>query len=341
MRIGLFGYGDIIMKKKFGILLWMGVITVAVVTSIVSAENLSHLNVEIASVNGVSITKNDFDWAFNSAEIRHISSGKNIDNDQLAMAKKNVLDSLINRELLFQESQNKNIAVKDADVDQEYDNFIKAMPENIDLKTLSKELELSESDIKNEYRRELMIQRLLDQELVLDDKVTEKEIKDFYNTHPDKFMIVGPVRVSHILIKADLESNPSEKTDALMKITAIQEKLDRGEDFAELAKKYSQGPSNIKGGDIGFIKPGQTVRPFEEVVFSLEAGEISDIVETEFGYHLIKILEKKPESIIPYGSIKEKIREYLKLEITNKTQERYIQKLKKKATIQIFTERLN
>jgi len=144
------------------------------------------------------------------------------------------------------------------------------------------------------------------------------------------------VRASHILIKVEPKAKESEKEDALKKIKEVQEKQKKGGDFAKLAKEYSQGPSNVKGGDLGFFKRGQMVPAFEEVAFKLKPGEVSEIVNTRFGYHLIKVVDKKPESTVPFEEIKERIGQYLKQQKVQKEVKQLVEKLRKEGKVETF-----
>ena len=144
------------------------------------------------------------------------------------------------------------------------------------------------------------------------------------------------VRASHILIKTDSKSSDKEKAASYKKIKEIQFKLQQGEDFAALAKKYSEGPSNVKGGDLGFFKRGQMVRPFEEAAFVLKPGEVSGIVETRFGYHLIKVFEKNPETISEYPTVKDRLEKFLEQQEVQKQMEVYVEGLKSKGKVERF-----
>jgi len=144
------------------------------------------------------------------------------------------------------------------------------------------------------------------------------------------------VKASHILIKVEPKATESEKEDALKKIRDVQKKQIKGDDFAKLAKEYSQGPSNAKGGDLGYFKRGQMVPAFEEVAFKLKPGEVSDIVKTRFGYHLIKVVDKKPESTVPYEEIKDRLGQYLKQEKVQKEIKQLVEKLRKDAKVEMF-----
>ena len=109
-----------------------------------------------------------------------------------------------------------------------------------------------------------------------------------------------------------------------------------GEEFAVLAKEFSEGPSSANGGDLGNFRRGQMVKPFEEAVFTLRPGEVSDIVETEFGYHLIKVIDKKPETTIAYEDIKDRLEQHLKQEKVQREVSLYVEKLKEKAKVERF-----
>jgi len=330
------------MKRKQRMPIGCGVAVIVLLTAVYSMSALGDQPVKayIATVNGAGITIRDFKWADSLAEQKEARSGKPVDAVRFAEIKKIILESLINRELLFQESKKKGIVIGEPEVTPAYNSLIEDMPREIDLETFFKELDFSEEKIKDELRRVIAIQRLLDQELAIDDTVSEKEMKNFYDSNIGQFIIPGPVHASHILIKADLKSNESKNAQARKQIETIQERLRNGEDFAKMAKMYSQGPSGIKGGDIGWLRHGQTVRPFEAAAFALEPGEISDIVETRFGYHLIKMLEKRPETIIAYQDVKDTLMEHLIQEKVNAIQTAYINKLKQSAAIEIFKEQM-
>jgi peptidyl-prolyl cis-trans isomerase C len=167
-------------------------------------------------------------------------------------------------------------------------------------------------------------------------QITDEEGKTFYDTNPQLFQQPERVKASHILIKVDEGAAEEKKTEARKKIKEIQEKVQKGEDFAELAKTYSEGPSASRGGDLNFFARGQMVKPFEDVAFSLKPNETSDIVETKFGYHLIKVVDKQPAKKIAYADVKDRINKHLKDQKLRTERQLYFDKLKKGAKIEKF-----
>ena len=135
------------------------------------------------------------------------------------------------------------------------------------------------------------------------------------------------------MIKVEADADSPQKAEARKKIESIQTRLRNGEDFATLAKEHSEGPSSVKGGDLGYFKRGQMVKSFEEAAFALEPGEVSEIVETPFGYHLIKVFEKKPEGVTAYKEAEENIHQFLKQERSKAEIMKYLEMLKEKADI--------
>jgi peptidyl-prolyl cis-trans isomerase C len=301
-----------------------------------STEN-EDLKQKIASVNGTVISLKDFKWAYDSEEQRMICGGQRLEEADVRNLKKQVFDNLIHREILYQQSRKKNIEISQARVDEEYKRIQDTMMSDIDYETIKKELGMNEQDIKTEFKRVFAINDLLERELKKDNSVTETEIKSFYDQNPDKFIVPGPARISHILIKVEKDASETRKTEARKKIEVIRDKLKKGEDFAMLADNYSEDRSS-RGGDIGYIKIGQTVKNFEKAAFALEQGEISDIVETEYGYHLIKVLEKRPETVFLYENVKDDIENYLKQEKAQKLEKAYVQELLKTSKIEIYED---
>jgi peptidyl-prolyl cis-trans isomerase C len=301
------------------------------------AENHG-LNKKIASVNGIMISSKAFKWAYDSEEQRLVTSGDYLDDDAVRNLKQTVFDKLINREILYQESQKKNIEINQSRIDDEFERIRSSMMSDIDMETIKKELDMNEKDIKAEFRRVFAIDDLMKKELDKKGPVTENEMKNFYDTHMDIFTIPVPVRVSHILIRVAEDFNDDQKKEARKKIEMIQEKLSKGEDFAALARTYSEGPSNVQGGDISYVKKGQTVKEFENAAYALKTGEISEIVETPFGYHLIKATDKKPDRFFDYEDSKSHIENFIKQERAHELELAYILKLKKDAKIEILED---
>ena len=172
------------------------------------------------------------------------------------------------------------------------------------------------------------IQQYIDKEFVQKINVPEKEVKDFYVSQPDSFKEPEQVRAMHILIKVDPGADEPKKAEARKKLKGIQNRLRKGEDFEALAKEYSEGPSAAKGGDLGYFSKGQMVKPFDEVAFGLSPGKVSDIVETRFGYHLIKVVDKKPEKVIAFAEVEEKLQQYIKRQKIQGKVNRYIKDLR-------------
>ena len=130
------------------------------------------------------------------------------------------------------------------------------------------------------------------------------------------------------MVSVDPKGNATQKDEARKKIEMVRQRLRKGEDFAALAREFSQCPSSAKGGDLGYFKRGKMAKPFEEAAFGLKAGEVSDIVETRFGFHLIKLVDKKPEGTIRYEDVKEKIGQYLKREKVKNQVSLYVEELR-------------
>ena len=178
-------------------------------------------------------------------------------------------------------------------------------------------------------------------EVVNNVTVSDKDIKTYYDEHPDEFKIPEMVRTRHILIRVDAGASEEDKQKAKEKAEDILNKINSGEDFSKLASEFSEDTmTKSKGGDLGFISRGRLVEPFEDAAFALKPGEVSDIVETQFGYHIIKVEEKKEAGVEPYDSVKDTIKQQL---IQNRRQSEvinFIEKAVKDAGVEIHPELL-
>jgi peptidyl-prolyl cis-trans isomerase C len=170
-------------------------------------------------------------------------------------------------------------------------------------------------------------------------EVSEEDVKAYYESHKDEFKTPEMVRSRHILIKTDPPASDNDKKKAKEKAEEILKKIKAGEDFAKLASDVSDDTgSKPKGGELGFFPKGRMVKSFEDAAFSLKPGEVSGIVETQFGYHIIKVEEKKEPGMEPFDTAKEKIKQKLLQERTKTKVTEFIEKAMKEANIEVHTE---
>ncbi len=290
----------------------------------------------VAVVNGSVITQEDFDREIDGVLRRLASMGRSFDDSELLTIRKEVLEGLINVELLYQESQRRGITVEEAAIDEELKTLKGGFADEDEFRTALSKANLSEALIRSQIKRRQAIEHFIAQEFAEKVTVSPNEVRAFYESHPQSFTQPEQVRASHILIKIDPEADESQRAEARKKIEEIHHKLHEGEDFATLAKAFSQDPSGARGGDLGYFRRGEMVKPFEEAAFALKPGELSDPVESTFGYHLIMVIDKKPETTIPYEDIKERIEHYLKDKNVQEKVRLQVQRLKEKAKVEIF-----
>jgi peptidyl-prolyl cis-trans isomerase C len=306
----------------------------AIIAAAVFADEKQPALEKAAVINGTIITKNEYNRELNQFIDRITREGRQINEAQLEKLKAEILDSLINRELLYQESQKTGFVIQPQEIMDEVTAIKQRFPSEDEFKKAINSMNLTEAVLKAQIKQRLSIQKLIDKQVADKIVITAVESKQYYTANPQLFKQPEEIRASHILIKLDPSADDAKKAEALTKIKMIQQKLRNGEDFAELAKKYSEGPSSVKGGDLDFFKRGNMVKPFEDAAFALEPNEVSEIVQTRFGYHIIKVVEKKSEGTIGYDEIKNRLEKHLKQRKVQEEVGLYLIELRKGASIE-------
>jgi len=167
--------------------------------------------------------------------------------------------------------------------------------------------------------------------------VPPEQVASFYAENPDQFQQPERVRASHILIAVPPNADAAARTQARFRAESVLKEARAGKDFAALAREHSEDPgSAANGGDLGFFQRGQMVGPFNDVAFSLPAGAVSDLVETQFGYHIIKVAEKQPARTVPLEEVRPQVEQYLQNVNREKQTEAFIAALKAKGKVEIF-----
>ena len=289
-----------------------------------------------AVVNGSVITQADLDSQMSIFIDRMHRSGQFPDAAQLDQIRMQVLQVLISWELLYQDSQKKGIKISQEEIDQQFTKVKGQFPSEVEFMQWLNRMKLTEAGLKEKLGRDLALRRLMEDQIATNVTVSDSEIRAYYENNPEAFRKPERVKASHILIKVDPEADALQKAEAQKKIEVVQQKLKKGEDFSALAKEYSEGPTGPKGGDLGYFTRGQMVKPFEDAAFAMKPGEVSNKVETRFGYHLIKVTEKETESKVPYEEVKERLGQFLKQRKVQQEMNVYVKNLEDKAEIERF-----
>jgi len=276
----------------------------------------------IAEVNESGISFDQLQNAFLNAISRYDDETlSSFDQSTILSFKKNILNQLIDYELLYQQAQKEKVKISNDEINLEIDkikdNF--STPEEFDEALKINKITLAQ--LKEDIKRQLMINRVLE-EAKSQVIISDEELLEYYNENKESFLEPEQVHARHILLETEEEANNL--------LLLLKEGLT---DFAELAKEKSIGPSAPSGGDLGFFARGQMVKEFEDAAFSLEPGEISDVVQTQFGYHIIKCEEKKEEHSPTFEEAKERISNTLRSQRENEAISALISKLKEEAVI--------
>ena len=290
-----------------------------------------------AIVNGVVIQEEEVNRGLLYHQQRLLATtGQVIKPEMMMEARKMVLDSLIDRELLYQGSMKKGIVVNEAQVNEQLDQLKKEYPSEQAFKDSMAQDHLSEETVKSRIKMNLAVQEFVEKEFGGNIEVSEAEAKAFYEANPQYFTQPEAVRASGIQIKVDAKSDAAQKQEARKKMEDIQKRIQAGEDFAVLAREFSQDASAAQGGDLGTIPRGRMPQALDEAVFSLKPGEVSPILETPLGFHLIKVHEKKPEKVVPFKEVEERIRQHLTNQKLRQRVDDYLNGVKKTAKIERY-----
>lgn len=296
----------------------------------------------VATVDGEPIPAK----AFND-EISKISKTGKFPPALLHRFKGRLIDRLIDQRLIDNAIENSSVEVQEKEVDKKLEEvrsqFDKAKKQKQtstgkagtaqSLEKLAQKYGISSDELRDSIRRSLAIEKLLLDKGV--EKPTDKEVRTFYEENPDKFSKPEQVHVRHILVKVKPGSGDAKWKKAKKQIDKLHKKAtNEGTDFAKLAEKKSDGPSAKKGGDIGFISKKQFDKSFTKVAFKLDKGQISEPVKTRYGWHIIKLVERRDPEQVDYEKIKPKLTKQLKNQRIHKKLKSYLKDLRKDAEIE-------
>lgn len=287
----------------------------------------------IADCNGDTIPKAEFEGAVRAVEQR---AGGPIPAEKRDEVYRGVLNDLVAYRLLKQETKQRSLNVTDADVDQRINAFKQQLGTEANFKAALQAQQITEAKLREDALTDLLVSKLLDQEVNQKVLVKPTDIAAFYEKNPDRFQQGETMRASHILVLVPAEANPQARAALRARAETALKAAKAGKDFGQLARQYSQDSSAQRGGDLGFFPKGQMVPAFDQAAFALTPGQVSELVETQFGYHIIKATEKRPARLVPFVEAAAQIQEFLEQEQRQEKSKALVDQLKAKGKVQIF-----
>lgn len=241
-------------------------------------------------------------------------------------------EQFVVRTLLTQEANRRTISVSDKDLDEAIAVIKERLPKEMTLDDVLKRESMTMVQLRSNLVGELRIKILVESVVPTNAAVSDADVEGFYNEQKDSFVQPETVAARHILVKFDVADTNAAKA-AKAKIDDLRKQLVAGGDFAKLAKENSDCPSKEHGGELGQFPRGQMVKPFEDAAFSLATNEISPVVETQFGYHLIQVTEHSMAKTNNLSEVKDKLVQHLKQKKQMELFETFIAKLKSETKI--------
>ena len=249
---------------------------------------------------------------------------------------KEALNMVIEESLQIQEGKKLGFVIDEDAVDAAMEEIIKKNDlADGQLQEMLKREGRTLKSYKNHIRDQIMVSKITRFEIGNRVKVSEKSIIKYYKENQKEFWQEGKVKARHILFIAERGSSEKIRREKLQQAKKILLKLRKGNDFAKLAMKYSEDISASNGGDVGFVGRGKMVPEFEEAVFNLKPGQVSDIVKTEYGYHIIKAEEVLPGKTLTLKDVKNRIHQILTMQMQKQVYDVWMNELKNSAFIEV------
>jgi len=292
----------------------------------------------VMDVDGSKLTQGQVE-----TEIKRIMSAmkKQMPADRLQQAKENarkqVLSDFTAKTLLTNEVKKLNISASDAEVKEAEEQVKNDLPKGMTIEDLMKKNKINKAQMQEDLRFRIKISKLVMMQMSGKSKPTEKEINEFYQKNRDKFKMPEAVHVRHTLVAKAAGDDDKIKTEKRAKAEDLRRQLLAGANFAEIAKNNSDCPSKATGGDLGVFTRGEMVKQFENAAFSQEVNAIGPVVETEFGFHIIQVLERHaPKTLALDDRMKGNISTFLEQQKQQEIFDAMLKKLRDKAKITVY-----
>jgi peptidyl-prolyl cis-trans isomerase C len=288
----------------------------------------------VARVNGDAISGVELEQAVRNLEGQ---VGQPVPIERRDQVYRQMMDQLIAYRLLAQASAARHLAVADSEVDARLTQIRQQFSNEQAFLAALAQQKVTVDKLKEQTRSQMLVNKIIEAEIAPRIAVADKDISAFYDQNKDKFSEPEAAHVSHILIRFPEKADATARKKVQAQAADLLKQLKGGADFAKLARQFSQDQGSAPGGgDLGFVARGQTVPAFEAAAFALKPGQLSGLVETQFGYHVIKGAERRPARQVPLAEASPRISQYLTDQQRQHRTTAFIEELKAKAKVEIL-----
>ena len=320
------------MTKKFS-LFFIPLFLVFAATASPKVYGTEVLERIIAVVNDEIVTEQDLEYMMAPviAQYRTVYTGLAY-VEKVKEMRKEFLQKVIEDKLILSEAKRRQVIVKDEEVDEMITEVRNKFPNREVFLKAIEDQELTEKELWNRFRDQLLMQKLVNYEVRSRVSVSPGEVSEYYKSHPEEFSQGDRVRLQHILIRSG-GARTVEEAKNFAEALVVQ--IKSGKFFEELAKTYSEAAEAEEGGQMGWMEKGQLLGNIDEQVFALGAGELTSPIQSSLGSHIFKVLEKETSAVKPLSEVRNEIQEQISREKTNVRLEKWISDLRKNAYISI------
>lgn len=291
----------------------------------------------VARVNGTAITRKDLSEKVNAA-VNRTYFHKKLPAEKERQIKKQSLAVLVEEELLYQQARKQEISVDKNEVDRRYQNIVGQFPAKADFKKALERIGYTPKEFRKKIEREFLIQEVYKRNITDQVVLTEAALKDYYEKNKYKFKKPETVNLQLIFIKISDPTSPDSRQEARKRAEDILDRLKGGENFDDLASRYSDDMYRIKGGRLGEVHKGRLPKEIEEAAFSMKIGQISPLIQTTRGYSIIKVLDKSASRQLGFAEIEDKLKKELEKKRLAEVREKWLGRLKAEAQIEVYID---
>lgn len=289
-----------------------------------------------AIVNGAEISAEAVNFELDRLVRFYMSHGMSMDEvkSNLPKLEERALEQAIGSKLLLERASMLDMPVDASEIDAELAKVVAQVGGEENYRKALEAQGLSEDSFRKELEKGARVNKLVAQACSSVPEPTEEEVVAYYEAHKGDFTEPEQVLCQHILVKTAEDDLPEAKSAAFEKIRAIRERVVAGGDFAEEAKKNSDCPSGAEGGSLGWFGRGMMVPEFDQAAFSMKKGDVSDIVTTQFGYHIIYKAGEKGGGEQTLVDVHDQIKDLLRHEARGQAMDRFVAELRENAKIE-------